>query len=35
MDKSMADPQIQKFMSLGDDSPIASFQISQWIEIPL
>jgi hypothetical protein len=34
-DRAMADPVIQKLMALGNDSPIAGYQISQWIEIPL
>jgi hypothetical protein len=35
IDKSLADPDTQTRMSLGDDNPIASYQVSQWIEIPL
>jgi hypothetical protein len=35
MDKNLSDPDTQKRMALGGDNPIASCQISQWIEIPL
>jgi hypothetical protein len=35
MDKNLSDPDTQKRMALGNDSPIASYQVSQWIEIPL
>jgi hypothetical protein len=35
MDKNLSDPDTQKRMALGEDSPIASYQVSQWIEIPL
>jgi hypothetical protein len=34
-DKAFADPVIRKAMSLGDDSPMAGYQISQWVEVPL
>jgi hypothetical protein len=34
-DKAFADPVIRKAMSLGDDSPMAGYQISQWLEVPL
>jgi hypothetical protein len=35
IEKNLSDPDTQRRMSLEDDSPIASYQISQWIEIPL
>jgi hypothetical protein len=33
--KAFADPVIQKAMALGDDSPMAGYQNSQWLVVPL
>jgi hypothetical protein len=35
MDKSFADPEIQKILTLGDAGPMAGFQTSLFVDVPL
>jgi hypothetical protein len=35
VDKAIADPEIQKVLALGDASPMAGFQTSLFIDVPL
>ena len=35
MQKTMADPEIRAMMSTGTASPLASFQVTQWVDVPL
>ena len=35
MDKAMADPEIVAMLSTGTASPVASFQVTQWVDVPL
>ena len=35
MDKSFADPEIQKILTLGDASPMAGWQTSLFVDVPL
>jgi hypothetical protein len=35
MDKTLADPEIQKMLSTGTDSPMANFQTSMFVDVPL
>jgi hypothetical protein len=35
LDQAFADPEIQKALTLGDASPIAGWQTSQFIDVPL
>jgi hypothetical protein len=35
MDKSFADPDIQKALALGEGNPMAGWQTSQFIDVPL
>ncbi len=35
INKGLANPELQKMLTLGDDNPMASYQITQWIEVPL
>jgi hypothetical protein len=35
LDKALADPQIGELMSTGDASPMAGFQTTLWVDVPL
>jgi hypothetical protein len=35
LDRAFADPEIQKILTLGDASPIAGWQSSMFIDVPL
>jgi hypothetical protein len=35
IDKTLADPEVQKMMSTGTASPVANYQTTMWVDLPL
>jgi hypothetical protein len=34
-DKNLADPELIAMLSTGEGSPVASYQVTQWVDVPL